>query len=192
MIVMISKNTRKKVLDSQRTEWRRMHRALNGKIILYFDKPPEHINARGNKTYNWFWKKILLSSKIQDIPAIITYIKQCINHEVDGRKIRTFRTMIGMADDAYKLKQLEEINQYDAELQMGDASTYNTDQGIIYKNGAYYTTDFNEEEDKILIRDMEGIIIDIQYDGTNDQDRTLLLPHHISDLYKDWKYMNKM
>jgi hypothetical protein len=189
---MISKNTRKKVLDSQRTEWRRTHRALNGKIILYYDKPPEHINARGNKTYNWFWKKILLSSKIQDIPAIITYIKQCINHEVDGRKIRTFRTMIGMADDAYKLKQLEEINQYDAELQMGDASTYNTDQGIIYKNGAYYTTDFNEEEDKILIRDMEGIIIDIQYDGTNDQDRTLFLPHHISDLYKDWKYMNKM
>ena len=71
--------------------------------------------------------------------------------------------MIGMADDAYQLKQLEQIDKYDSELQLSDSNSYNSDQGIIYQNGGYITTDFSEEEDKIIIRDMEGVIIDIFY-----------------------------
>jgi hypothetical protein len=188
---MTQENIRKKELDTQRTEWRRSHRALNGKIILYPDKPPEHINARGNKIYNWFWKQILLSANMHDIPAIITGIKQHISHETDGRKIRTFRTMIGMADDAYKLKQLEDIDRFDSELQLGDSTVYNSDQGIIYKNGIYYITDLTEEEDKILIRDMEGIIIDIHYDGNEKKEEKIPSPISISETYKDWEYMKK-
>jgi len=188
---MTKGKTRKQELDKQRTEWRKTHRALNGKVILYPDKPPEHINARGNKIYNWFWKNILLSANMHDIPAIITGIKQRISHESDGRKIRTFRTMIGMADDAYKLKQLENIDKFDSELQLGDSSAYNTDQGIIYKDGIYYTTDFTEEEDKILVRDMEGIIIDIQYNGNGKKEEKNASSPTSFETYKDWDYMKE-
>lgn len=160
---MTTQNTRKKELDRKRTEWRKTHRALNGKVILYPDKQPEHINARGSKVYNWFWKNILLPINMHDIPPIITSIKQQISNEKDKRKILKLRTMIAMADDAYQLKQLEQIDKYDAELQLSDAGAYNSDQGIIYQNGGYITTDFSEDEDKIIIRDMEGVIIDIQY-----------------------------
>jgi hypothetical protein len=186
---MSNKNTRKQELDKQRTEWRRSHRALNGKVILYPDKPPEHINARGNKVYNWFWNNILLSANMHDIPALISGIKQRISHENDGRKIRTFRTMIGMADDAYKLKQLEDIDKFDSDLQLGDPSFYNTDRGIIYKDDGYYTTDFTEEEDKILVRDMEGIIIDIQYNGNGNKEDKSTSPPTSAETYKDWNYM---
>ena len=65
-------SNRKKYLDKERTEWRKRHRTLNGKIIIYPDKPPEHINARASKLNNWFWKKILLEIKTQEIPAIIS------------------------------------------------------------------------------------------------------------------------
>ncbi len=188
---MIKEHTRKKELDSKRTEWRRIHRAMNGKIILYPEKPPEHINARGNKIYNWFWRHILLSANIHDIPAIITDLKQRINHETDGRKIRTFRTMIGMADDAYKLKQLEDIDRFDSELQLGDSTAYNSDRGIIYKDGVYFTTDFTEDENKILIRDMEGIIIDVQYDGNDEHVDKNNSSNPIFEIYKDWEYMKK-
>ena len=160
---MAAVNENKKEHDRKRTEWRKTHRALDGKIILYPDKPPEHINARGNKIYNWFWNSILLQVHMHDIPAIISSIKQQLNSENDGRKIRKLRTMIGMADDAYQLKQLEQIDKYDSELQLSDSNSYNSDQGIIYQNGGYITTDFSEEEDKIIIRDMEGVIIDIFY-----------------------------
>jgi hypothetical protein len=54
---MKQQSSRKKELDLQRTEWRKTHRTLNGRIILYPDKPPEHINARGSKVYSWFWGK---------------------------------------------------------------------------------------------------------------------------------------
>lgn len=185
---MTGKNTKKNEHDRQRTQWRRSHRALDGKIILYPDKPPEHINARGNKIYNWFWRNILLSVNMHDIPAIITDIKQRIRHETDGRKIRTFRTMIGMADDAYKLKQLEDIDKFDSELQLGDSSAYHTDQGVIFKDGVYYTTDLTEEEDRIILRDMEGIIIDVQYNGSSKQENKTVTSQTISDTYKDWKY----
>jgi hypothetical protein len=169
---MTSGSNNKKEHDRIRTEWRKKHRALNGKVILYPDKPPEHINARGNKVYNWFWKSILLQVNMHDIPPIISSIKQQLNTEKDGRKIRKLRTMIGMADDAYQLKQLEQIDKYDSELQLSDSNVYNSDQGIIYQNGGYITTDFSEEEDKIIIRDMEGVIIDIFYGKEQSQQST--------------------
>ena len=160
---MAPPSERKKMLDRKRTEWRKTHRALNGRIILYPDKSPEHINARGNKIYNWFWQNILLKINMHEIPAIITSLKQQIHHEPDKRRIRKLRTMIGMADDAFRLKQLEDIDKYDTELQLGESSVYNPDQGIIFKNGTYYTIDFSEDEEVLIIRDNEGTIIDMQY-----------------------------
>lgn len=165
---MTSSKDRKKELDRKRTEWRKTHRALNGRVILYPDKSPEHINARGNKIYNWFWQHILLTINMHEIPAIITALKQQIAHEPDKRRIRKLRTMIGMADDAFRLKQLEDIDRYDTEIQLGESTVYNAEQGIIFKNGTYYTTDFSEDEDSLIIRDSEGTIVDIQY-GENGQ-----------------------
>lgn len=145
--------------------WRKKHRTLNGKVILWPDKPPEHVNARASKTYNWFWKKVLLLSNQEDIPAIISTIKQQIKSVKDGRKTRVYRTMIGMAEDAYKLKKLEGIQDYDSEIQLGEKSVYNSDQGLIYRDGEIYSTDFNQDETRIYLRDSEGVIIDTQYNG---------------------------
>ena len=161
--IMSKHNSRKKELDQKRTEWRKKHRILNGKIILYPDKPPEHINARASKTYNWFWKKILLAVNLQEIPAIISNIKERIINEKDSQKIRTFRTMIGMAEDAYKFKQLEGIKEYDVELQIDENPVYDSNIGLIYKNGKIYTTDYSEDESKIILRDTEGVIVDLLY-----------------------------
>lgn len=186
---MSQKTERKKELDRKRTEWRKTHRALDGKIILYPEKPPEHINARGNKTYNWFWKKILLPINMHDIPALIATMKQRINEEKDKRKIRKFRTMIGMANDAYRLKQLEDISQYDAELQMGTEAVLNNTKGLLYQDGKMYSTELTEDEDAILIRDMEGIIVDIQYETIDtDQSEEQLSKQSV---YKDWNYKEK-
>jgi len=179
-------SNRKKELDRKRTEWRKTHRALGGKVILYPEKPPEHINARGNKTYNWFWKKILLPINLQDIPALISTMKQRINREDDKRKIQRFRTMIGMANDAYQLKQLEDISDYDADLQMGTDTALNNTKGLLYHGGKMYSTELSEEEDSILIRDMEGIIVDIQYSNNgSDQPEE---PITKQSMYKDWNY----
>jgi hypothetical protein len=159
---MSKTNNRKRYLDRKRNTWRKKHRSLGGKIILFPNKPPEHINARGNKTYNWFWKKILSEITLQEIPAIISNIKNQIRNEENSKKIQIFRTMIGMAEDAYKYKQLEEIKEYDTELQLGENSIYESDLGILYKDGKTFTADYSEDETKIILRDKEGIIIDIQ------------------------------
>ncbi len=180
---------RKRELDRQRTEWRKKHRTLNGKIILYPDKPPEHVNARGSKVYNWFWKNILLQTDTQEIPAIISTIQKQIKAEGDTRKIRKFRTMIGMAEDAYQLKQLDDIKDYDTELQLGKQPVYNSENGIIYRDGAIFTSDFNEDESKILLRDMEGVIIDT-LDGSSD-DGGVMLHSSRFNRYKNWDYMQK-
>jgi len=163
---------KKREFDRKRTEWRKKHRSLNGKIILFPDKPPEHINARGSKTYNWFWKKILLVVNLQEIPAIISNIKDQIRNERDKRKIQKFRTMIGMAEDAYRFKQLEDIKEFDTELQLGETPAYDSDLGIIYKNGKIYTTDYNEDESKLILRDMEGVILDLQYSDNDGKQKT--------------------
>jgi hypothetical protein len=179
-------NNRKKQLDKQRTEWRKRHRTLNGRIIIYPEKSPEHINARASKAYNWFWKKILLEIEPQEIPAIISGIKDQIKTEQDIKKIQVYRTMIGMAEDAYQLKRLEDIKDYDTELQLGKKPIYNSGEGIIYKRGKIYTTDYNEDESKILLRDIEGIIIDAL--SSEDKKQREMIRNNI---YKNWKYNEK-
>jgi len=186
---MTSQNNRKKELDSQRTEWRKTHRTLNGRIILYPDKPPEHINARGSKVYNWFWVKILRDIKPQEIPAIVSGLQDAINAEKEPRKIQVLRTMIGMAQDAYQFKQLEDIKDCDTELQMGQKPVYNSEDGVIYRNGNIYTTDYNEDESEILLRDIEGIILDV----LSSEEKRGKIPQKMirNNVYKDWNYMEK-
>lgn len=179
-------NSRKKELDRKRTEWRKKHRILNGKIILYPDKPPEHVNARASKTYNWFWKNILLTINTQDIPAVISTIRVQINAEKDPKKIQLFRTMIGMAEDAYQLRKLDDIKDYDTELQLGKKPVYNSEQGVIYKGGKIFTTDYNRDETEIIVRDVEGVIVDLlsSGNGKNELDKDARV-----NAYKNWDYM---
>jgi hypothetical protein len=128
---------------------------------------------------------------MHEIPPIISAIKQRLSHENDGRKIRKFRTMIGMADDAYQLKKLENIKDSDTELQLGDDTTYNADQGIIYQNGNMYSTEFSEDEDKIFVRDVEGIIVDIQYANNGEKESSLSELNQDSSSYENWDYTQK-
>ena len=183
---MIKSNNRKKELDKQRTEWRKQHRTLNGRIILYPEKPPEHINARGSKVYNWFWRKILLEIEPQDIPAVISAIRNQIKIEQDIKKIRIYRTMIGMAEDAYQLKRLEDIRDYDTELRLGKKPIYDSEEGVIYKNGKTYMTDYNEDESKILLRDVEGIIVDAL--SSEDKEQKTQIKRNRNNIYRNWNY----
>ena len=187
---MTKLNNRKKELDKQRTEWRKKHRTLNGRIILYPEKPPEHINARGSKVYNWFWKRILLETNPQEIPAIISAVKGQIKRESNKKKIQVFRTMIGMAEDAYQLKRLEDIKDYDSELMLGKKPVYNSEQGVIYKGGEIYTTDYTEDEDEIIVRDIEGIIVDAL--SSEDRQGNVKLKTMRNNTYKNWNYMGKL
>lgn len=187
---MTKLNNRKKELDKQRTEWRKKHRTLNGRIILYPEKPPEHINARGSKVYNWFWKRILLETNPQEIPAIISAVKGQIKRESDKKKIQVFRTMIGMAEDAYQLKRLEDIKDYDSDLMLGKKPVYNSEQGVIYKGGEIYTTDYTEDEDEIIVRDIEGIIVDAL--SSEDRQGNVKLKTMRNNTYKNWNYMGKL
>jgi hypothetical protein len=187
---MTKKTNRKRELDSLRTQWRKTHRTLNGRIILYPDKSPEHINARGSKLYNWFWGKILRETKPQEIPAIISGLRNAINAEKDPKKIQVLRTMIGMAEDAYQFKQLEDIKDYDTELQLEQKPMFNSEEGVIYRKGNIYTTDYNEDESEILIRDIEGIIIDVL--SSEDKEKGLSSSMVRNNTYKNWKYMEKI
>ncbi len=186
---MTQQSNRKKELDSIRTEWRKAHRTLNGRIILYPDKPPEHINARGSKLYNWFWGKILRETKPQEIPAIVSGLQDAIHAEKDARKIQILRTMIGMAEDAYQFKQLEDIKDFDTELQLEQKPVFNAEDGVIYRDGNIYTTDYNEDESEILIRDIEGIIIDVL--SSEDKEKNISPSALRNHTYKDWNYMEK-
>jgi hypothetical protein len=182
---MATASIRKQELDKARTDWRKQHRTLNGRIILYPEKPPEHINARGSKIYNWFWSKILLEAEPQEIPAIISAIQDQVKAESDQRKRQVYRTMIGMADDAYQLKKLEDIQEYDTELYLGKKPIYNSEEGVIYKNGQIFTTDYTEDESEILIRDIEGIIIDVLASESKEEETE---SSKRLALYKDWDY----
>ncbi|MBN2599371.1 MAG: acetyltransferase [Candidatus Thermoplasmatota archaeon] len=187
---MTKQSIRKKELDSLRTEWRKTHRTLNGRIILYPDKPPEHINARGSKLYNWFWGRILKETKPQEIPAIVSGLQDAIHAENNPKKIQVLRTMIGMAEDAYQFKQLEDIKDFDAELQLERKPVYNSETGVIYREGSIYTTDYNEDESGILIRDIEGIIIDVL--SSEEKEKNLPPSTIRNNTYKNWKYMEKL
>jgi len=183
----IKDNNRKKQLDKARNEWRRKHRILNGKVILWPDKAPEHVNARASKTYNWFWKKILLDSNQQDIPAIIANIKDQIKSENDPKKIQTYRTMIGMAEDMYKLKNLDEIMDYDKDLLFDKSPVYNSEQGVIYKDGKIFTTDYTEDETEIIVRDIEGVVVNRLCSGNGNGAKNK--NYDRNNIYKDWKYI---
>jgi len=175
---------RKKELDKERNEWRKKHRILQGKIILWPDKPPEHVNARASKTYNWFWKRILLESSQHDIPAIISNIKEQISSEKDPGKIRVYRTMIGMAEDAYKMKNLDDIKDFDTDLMYENKPVYNSETGIIYKDGKIYTTDYTEDETEIIVRDVEGVIVNRLNSGNGKEDVKTVRNNN----YKNWDY----
>lgn len=183
-------SNKKKELDKQRTEWRKKHRTLNGKIILYKDKPPEHVNARASKVYNWFWKKILLEMNPQEIPAVVSAVKKRIQAESDKKTIKVFRTMIGMAEDAYQLKRLEDIKDYDPELYLDKNPVYNSEQGVIYKQGDIYTTDYTEDEDKILVRDIEGVLVDAL--SSESKNEKIPLKTIRNNSYKEWNYVDKL
>jgi len=96
--------------------------------------------------------------------------------------------MIGMAEDAYQFKRLEDIKDYDPELILGKKPVFNAETGFIYKDGTRYTTDYTEDENAILLRDIEGVIKDVftsENRGENlDQDSK-------TTMYKDWAYMEK-
>ena len=188
MQIISKPNNRKKELDRVRNEWRKKHRILKGKVILWPDKPPEHVNARASKTYNWFWKKILLESNQHDIPAIISTIKDQIKAEVDPKKIQVFRTMIGMAEDAYKLKDLEDIMDFDPELLYEKKPVYNSETGVVYKDGNIFTADYAEDETEILVRDIEGIIIDRLSSGFATESSSKIR----NNTYKNWDYTTNM
>ena len=184
MLAIPRDKKRKKELDKLRNEWRKKHRILNGKVILWPNKPPEHINARASKTYNWFWKNILLDLNQHDIPAVISNIKEQIKSEDEPEKIRMYRTMIGMAEDAYKLKNLDDILDYDSELMYENKPVYNSKQGIVYRNGKMFTTDYSEEETEILVRDIEGVIVDRLSSGNGKKS----VSDTRTDAYKNWDY----
>lgn len=188
MAVIQKENTAKKELDRKRIEWRKKYRILNGKVIIWPDKPPEHINSRASKVFNWYWKKILLELNQHDIPAIIANIKQKINAEKDPKKIRIFRTMIGMAEDAYKLKNLIDIMDYDQTLKLEKRPIYNTETGIVYIEGKKYTADYSENETEIIIRDIEGVIVDRLSSEINGKN---LINGKKINHYKNWSYMKK-
>jgi hypothetical protein len=128
----------------------------------------------------------LLPTKTEDIPAIISNIRNQTKNIEDKRKIRVFRTMIGMAEDAYKMKKLDDILEVDTDLMIGESAIYNSEQGLIFRNGKYFTTDFSEEETKILLRDSEGTIIDIQYNGQKEDDEENNFTREKT--YQNWDY----
>ena len=185
---MTKTSDKKKELDQLRNQWRKEHRILKGRIIIWPDKNPEHINARASKTYNWFWKKILLNLNQNDIPALISNIRNQINNESDPRKIRVFRTMIGMAEDAYQLKTLEDIMDFDTEIQYEKKPVYNSEQGIIYENGKIYTADYSEDETEIIVRDIEGILVDRLSSGLNGNKN---IEKTRGKTYKNWNYLQE-
>ena len=174
------KSLQKQKHDRRRTEWRKKHRTLGGRIILYPDKQPEHVNARASKTYNWFWHQILLEMQPQDIPGIISSLKHHIKTEEDLKQVRVFRTMIGMAEDAFQLKRLENIHEVDSELLLGPTPVFDSEEGVVYRKGQLFTTDYNEDETSILVRDTEGTLIDTLFSSNRDaqeQSSTTTLMH---------------
>ena len=97
--------------------------------------------------------------------------------------------MIGMAEDAYHLKNLEDIKDYDSELLLGKKPVYNSELGVIYKGGNIFTTDYSEDENEILVRDIEGIIVDAL--SSEDKQDSIEIKTRRNNNYKNWNYMEK-
>lgn len=179
---------RKRELDRKRNEWRKTHRTLGGRIILYPEKDPEHINARASRLYNWFWKHVLLSVELQDIPAIVSGLRKHLDNGIKKNDIKKMRTMIGMAEDAYQWRKLEDIKDNDSELQMGEKTVYNSENGVLYRNGQIFTADYSEDESELLVRDVEGVLVDALSAGAAPAENESDGPAPRSELYKDWDY----
>ena len=123
----------------------------------------------------------------QDIPAVISNIKNQINAENDPKRVQMYRTMIGMAEDAYKLKNLEEIMDFDTEIMYENKPVYNSEQGLVYRNGKIFTTDYTEDETEILVRDLEGVILD----HLSSDNGKKIVEQTRNNTYKNWDYMKK-
>jgi hypothetical protein len=123
----------------------------------------------------------------QDIPAVISSIKDQINAENDPKKVQMYRTMIGMAEDAYKLKNLEEIMDFDTEIMYENKPVYNSEQGLVYRNGKIFTTDYTEDETEIIVRDIEGIIVD----RLSSDNGKKIVEQTRNNTYKNWDYMKE-
>jgi hypothetical protein len=66
------------------------------------------------------------------------------------------------------------MKEYDTEIQFGEKPIYDSDLGIVYKDGEIHTIDYNEDESKIILRDIEGVIVDQQYsDKTNGKEKKI-------------------
>ena len=180
----MKRSPRKQDLDRSRTEWRRHHRTLGGRIILHPEHPPEHINARASKAYGWFWRE-LLRLPAGDIPALISILQDKIHGTKDPDVIQRYRTMIGMAQDCYQLKALEDIDRFDPELQLSPVRSYDTEEGVIHYDGSSLTTDYNEEESAIVLRDMEGILRDVL---SSEDSAPLSARLRRGAHYQDWMY----
>ena len=62
--------------------------------------------------------------------------------------------------------------QWLPEVDLGEKPAHDSNLGIVYKDGKIYTTDYNEDESKIILRDMEGVIVDTQYSDNNGKQKT--------------------
>ena len=93
-----------------------------------------------------------------------------------------------MAEDAYQLRKLEDIKDYDSELQLDKNPVYNSEQGVIYKEGKIFTTDYNKDETEIIVRDIEGVIIDILSSGNGKKKP---LKDARIEAYKNWDYIKE-
>ncbi len=96
--------------------------------------------------------------------------------------------MIGMAEDAYQLKTLEDIMDFDTEILFEKKPIYNSEQGIIYTNGKIFTADFSEDETEIIVRDIEGILIDRFSNGENGINNIEKTRY---SNYKNWNYLKE-
>lgn len=96
--------------------------------------------------------------------------------------------MIGMAEDAYQLKKLEDIMDFDTEILYEKKPIYNSEQGIIYKNGKIFTADYSEDETEIIVRDIEGILVDRFSSGVNGIKN---IKKTRASTYKNWNYIKE-
>ena len=96
--------------------------------------------------------------------------------------------MIGMAEDAYQLKTLEDIMDFDTEILFEKKPIYNSEQGIIYMNSKIFTADFSEDETEIIVRDIEGILVDRFCNGGNGIKN---IEKSRYSNYKNWNYIKE-
>jgi hypothetical protein len=180
----MARSPRKQELDRKRTQWRLKHRTLIGRVILHPEQPPEHVNARASKAYSWFWRE-MLRLHLSDIPALVSILQDCIKTTKSPQMIQRFRTMIGMAQDCYQLKQLEDIDRFDPEIQLSPVRSYDSEEGVVHQDGSSVTTDYNEEESAILLRDLEGVLRDV-FSSEDSEPRLKRLSRYAR--YQDWQY----